>query len=454
MSCGGARRSRRIFVTIGYAASLSAGITSVSQAQVGSIGGAGGASLQPPPVASGRPDVFARPGRADTALIVGDWLLYPSGFAGVVYDSNVNDSSTGVVSSPGLRLAPSLLAETDNGISKTSLYGTVDGRLYLDQRANGSDAISVRSGVVELYQPLPDLIVIGQGDFTRQKDIFSTLGVTNDLLLLNTTATGLAPTVNPQSYSQLSGRASVQKDFASAFTILSGSVVDQMYDSRPGAVASSSDGVVYTGTGRGGIWITPALYGYIEGALDTRDYVTRAFNSSGYRAVVGLGTDQIGLLKGEAYAGFQSESGQSGGIATNDGPLFGARIYYYPLPELTINLAANETLGVSLLATTPTSAVGALASIGTSTKVTSVLGTASYSIAPEWGASGRAGYIHTEYNGNPRRDDACTVGGTISYNFWRSVGLTLDYQHVQLTSNVAFQSFSRDVITFGATYKY
>ncbi|HVC57493.1 MAG TPA: hypothetical protein VND95_16180, partial [Stellaceae bacterium] len=70
-------------MTIGYAASLSAGITSVSQAQVGLIGGAGGASLQPPPVASGRPDVFARPGRADTALIVGDWLLYPSGFAGV-----------------------------------------------------------------------------------------------------------------------------------------------------------------------------------------------------------------------------------------------------------------------------------------------------------------------------------------------------------------------------------
>jgi Putative beta-barrel porin 2 len=448
MGADGASWAYRILVTSGCAALLYVGISSDSRAQIGSIGGGGGPSLEPPAVASGRADVFARPERADTALIAGEWVLYPSAFGGAVYDSNVNQSATGSVSRTGLRLVPSLLAQTNTGVSKTTLFGMADGRLYFNLGATNSDAISVRSGVLELYQPLPDLLFTGQSDFMRQKDVFSTLGITNNLSALNTTAIGLAPTVNPQAYNQLSGVVSVQKNFASAFAILSASVVDQMFDNSSGVVAPSSDGVVYTGTGRGGIWITPSLYGYVEGSLDTRDYATRSLNSSGYRVVGGLGTDRIGLLKGEAYAGYQSETYKAAGIGTSGSAVFGGRVEYFPLPELTMNFSADETLGASLLAMTPTSPAG------TSTRLTKVLGTAHYSIAPEWEASGRVGYIHTDYGGNVRRDNAWTIGTTFGYYFERNVGLSLDYQHIGLTSNVAFQSFSRDVITLGISYKY
>ena len=92
--------------------------------------------------------------------------------------------------------------------------------------------------------------------------------------------------------------------------------------------------------------------------------------------------------------------------------------------------------------------------LGTATRVTNVIGTAQYNIAQQWAASGRGGYIHTDYIDNTRRDDAWTIGGTLTYRLVQNIGLTLDYQHVDLSSNVVAQSFSRDIVTVGMTFKY
>src|SRR5690348_9539288 len=85
--------------TYGCVASLYAGLASAALAQVGSIGGGGSV----PPVSTGRADVFAPPGRAEHALIVGDWLLYPSAFGGVLYDTNTDQRPGGSHSSAGFR---------------------------------------------------------------------------------------------------------------------------------------------------------------------------------------------------------------------------------------------------------------------------------------------------------------------------------------------------------------
>jgi hypothetical protein len=53
-----------------------------------------------------------------------------------------------------------------------------------------------------------------------------------------------------------------------------------------------------------------------------------------------------------------------------------------------------------------------------------------------------------------RKDDAWTAGGTVTYSVWQNFGLTLDYQRVQLRSNVPLQGFTRDVVTLGGTYRY
>jgi hypothetical protein len=422
--------------------------TAAALAQLGAFGGTGGPTLTAPAITTpDRPDAFAVPSRDESAMQVGDWLLYPSAFAGIVFDTNPNQVSTGSKSSAGFRLVPSFLAETTNGISKTTLYGMADGRIYTNQSNGNADAVAARTGFIEDYAFAPDLVFNGQGDFTRQKDLFSTFGVDHSVTTLNPTAVGLAPVANPLSYDQFSGAASVRKDFNGAFVRLSGSVIDIVYD-RSSSAAPSPDGVDTTETLQGGVWINPVLYAYVEGGIDQRNYSIGSLNSNGFRTVGGLGSDQIGLFRGEVYAGYQSESYNLGALGSVNSPVYGGRIYYYPLPQLTISSSVDESLGASLLASAPGSP------LGTSTRVTNALAQATYSMMTDWAASGRFGFIHTGYVDTSRVDNSWTLGTTVNYSVWENLALTFDYQHIQTSSNVAFQGFDRDVVTLGLTYKY
>ena len=416
-----------------------------ARAQVALIGGAGAPATEMPPVASGRPDIFINPGQTNDAMIAGGWLIYPSAFIGGIVDTNVNQAPKGVTSA-GVRITPSLLAETTTDLTKTTIYGVADSRIYTNS-SNG-DEVDVNSGLLEVFQPLPDLIFSGQADYTRQKDLFNTLGNAHAITNLNPTGIGLAPVANPLAYNQLAAVGTVQKNFAESFVIVGGSIIGQIYDQSTLLNNQSPNNVTYTGSLRGGLWLTPAIYGYLEGAGDARDESVGNLGSTGYRAVGGFGTDQIGLVKGSIYGGYQAENYNAATIGTIGSPVYGLRGYYYPLPELTFNVAVDETLGVSLLAP------AASLALGTATRVRTALATAEYTLSEQWTASGRGGYIHTDYIDNPRRDNAWTVGGTVTYELARNLGLTADYQHTQLSSNISNQGYDRDVFTFGVTVKY
>lgn len=424
--------------------------SSSAMAQIGAFGGPQGPTLTAPAITvPDRPDPFAQPSRDYSAMVVGDWLVYPTVFAGALFDTNPSQSSSGAKSSAGGRLVPSLLAETTNGISKTTLYGMADAQLYTNQSNGNSDTVAARAGFIENYELMPDLIFNGQGDFTRQRDVFSTLGIDHSVSALqNPTGIGLAPVNNPLTYNQYSGVATLQKNFDRAFVTLGGSVVALQYDHSPSAGAPSPNSVDTTQTVRGGFWITPMFYGYTEGSVDQRNYSTGNLNSTGYRVVGGLGSDQIGLFRGEVYGGYQAENYDLAAIGTVGSPAFGARLYYYPLPDLTLSGSVDQSLGVSFLATAPG------VPTGSATRVVTSLGQATYAPMPEWSASGRFGFVHTDYVSTPRNDDAWTVGATFNYSVWRNFGVTLDYQHIDLASNVPLQGFTRDVVTLGLTYKY
>ena len=74
--------------------------------------------------------------------------------------------------------------------------------------------------------------------------------------------------------------------------------------------------------------------------------------------------------------------------------------------------------------------------------------------SPEWEWSGRGGYVRSAYSNSLRRDNGWTLGATLTYSIWQNFGLSLDYQHLALNSNEPDQSFSRDIVTFGISYKY
>ncbi len=418
----------------------------LASAQVGMLGGNDGPSLTPPPVVTDHDDPFAKRTREYQGLPIGGWLLYPTLFVGGLYDSNPSQGAGNRTASFGGRVVPSLLAEATDGINKSTFYGTLDGRAYSTQTASAYDTISARTGLIQQYNPTADWALSAQGDFTRQRDLFSTFGVDNSVTTLNTTSVGLAPTVNPITYNQYSATASVQKTFGEMFFNLRGSAVDIIYDNA-GPGAPSPDGVTFSGIGRAGLWFTPALYLYTEATLDRRHYSTAEFNSSGYRAVGGIGSDQIGLFKGELFGGYQAEQFDFAPLGNVTSSVFGGSVYYYPLPELTIRASVNQSLGVSLLSQSP-------GTLGTSTKADTALLQATYSLAKEWSASARFGYIRTNYSDSSRIDNAWTAGATLSYSIWQNVGVTLDYQYVQVASTAPLQSFTRNVVTLGLTYKY
>jgi hypothetical protein len=441
-------RGCRALIAAAGVATATVALASAASAQVGAFGGPGGPSLSAPPVVVSRDDPFARPSRDYSALPVGSWLVYPSLFAGVVHDNNINQNSTVKNSGWGGRLVPSILAETTDGIHKSTFYGMADIRGYSAGGGAGvSDTIAARTGFIQRYQPTPDLVFNAQADYTRQRDLFSTFGIDHTVTTLNPTAVGLMPVTNPLAYNQLSATFSVQKTFDRAFVNLGGSVVDIVYDTNAAVLAPSPNGVVYTGTGRGGFWFTPFLYGYVEGSADERRYTTDQFNSHGYRTVGGIGTDQIGLFRGEVYGGYQSERHTFGRLGTVNGAVVGTRLYYYPTRELTLSGSVDESLGVTLLEAVP-------GVPGTSTRATSALLQATYALAREWAASARFGYIRTEFVDTIRRDDAWMSGATVTYSVWQNFGVTLDFQHIQLNSNVPLQGFTRDVVMLGGTYKY
>ena len=380
--------------------------------------------------------------QAEHALILGDWLVFPSAFVGGIYDTNPAQVSTGAKASEGLRLTMSGLAERNTGISKTDFYGMADGRIYTNGSATSSNIVTANLGGIETYSPAPDWTLTGQGDFTRQRDLFDTFGVNHSVTNLNTTGVGLAPSTNPQVYNQLTADGSVEKRFGKAFVDGGGSVVSQIYDSTSSNGAPNN--TVYTGSTRGGLWLTPDIYGFVQGSGDSRNYNASFENSNGYTATVGLGTGRVGLMQGEVYAGYQAEMYQSAAMGTNGGLAFGGQIDYTPLPEFDLKVGVDRTIGTSQ--TTATTA--------NSTTVTDVLGVASYAIAPEWSAAGRAGFIHTDYKGLTRADNSWMLGPTLTYSVWQNFGLTLDYQHIETKSNVPNASFTRDVVSVGVSYKY
>ena len=317
------------------------------------------------------------------ALVAGDWLLYPTAFAGAIYDSNPSQSALQAQASGGIRLVPALLAERTVAVSKTSLYAMTDARVYAIGETQGVDAVAARLGAIEDFEPAESWVLHAQGDYTRQRDVFSTLGVTHTLTSLNPTGVGIAPTQQPTTYNQFSGTGSVLKRFSNAFVSVGGTVVDILYDQQSGPVATPS-GAVYLATARGGIWISPDVYAFVSGAVDTRNWDSSSLNSSGFRTLVGLGSNQIGLFRGEIYGGYQQEAFDSAAIGTVGSSVYGGHVEYFPYPKLTLRAGADRTIGVSLLGTAPVNATG------TAAIVTSVLGQVSLCGFPRNGSGAGA----------------------------------------------------------------
>jgi hypothetical protein len=377
----------------------------------------------------------------------GGWIFHPSVILGAVYDDNVYRSATNQVHQWGTRVIPSFTAELNEGIYRTNIHGTVDGRFYSHEKS--ADAVDAKAGIQHIYEPTRDLTFRFSGDYIRQADPF-TAGVV---------APNGVPVITNNSVNVVTGTASVQKDIGRAFVVLGESVTQTNYDA---SFQHPRNGTIYATTARTGVWATPYINVFAEGTYDWRRYAADIFDSQGYRVVGGLGSGQIGLLKGEVYGGYQAEHydhsdlfGLSFGEVSSS--VYGAKLSYFPTRYLTLKVLVDRIISVSSVPTVGTFFGFGLTpgvSLGTPMLVTHTVFEAEWGLWRQVSLSGRFGYDHATYVLSPRVDDAWLAGARINYEIWRNLGLSFDYQYTKLDSTVPLNSYRRNMFLVGALYRY
>jgi hypothetical protein len=82
------------------------------------------------------------------------------------------------------------------------------------------------------------------------------------------------------------------------------------------------------------------------------------------------------------------------------------------------------------------------------------LATVNYALSRSWSASVRGGHDALVYINGGRHDSRWTAGGQLNYEILRNLNATFDYSFVTVASNALGASFSRNIFSLGATYKY
>eukprot|EP01037_Dinobryon_pediforme_P044404 gene44404-56148_t len=179
---------------------------------------------------------------------------------------------------------------------------------------------------------------------------------------------------------------------------------------------------------------------FVDASVDWRAYNQTSLDSHGYRALAGFASDQIGLMKGEVYGGYQQELGATAIHRTGSSPVVGGRLYYFPTEYLTFALSADQTLGAFGSAVPDQSSY---------TRNQSYQLASNYTFSPYWTANARVALATTTYVGLDREYKTFVAGGGLSYTFWRNIALTADVQHTQRISTLAGTGYSQNLYTLG-----
>jgi hypothetical protein len=205
--------------------------------------------------------------------------------------------------------------------------------------------------------------------------------------------------------------------------------------------------------GHGAVWLAPLLYIYSDGVTSEQTI------SNSYRVVAGLGTGHVGeLFNGVIYFGHQGSEQSGAGSAGGD--VFGISLLYDPMEAWSVKAAFDETVnnssqtGVSTTALSLPIPAPELISESTGTRVTAETLQSTYRFTQQWATSARFSYTQIDYFNSTRIDNAWLADAFVSYDIWRNMTLSWEYQYSSVTSNVPLISAYRNMITMSALYKF
>ena len=248
-----------------------------------------------------------RPGREYRGVPVESWMLYPSIIGGATFDDNLVWSKTNRIAAGGIRLAPDIVAVRDVGGSRTTVFGSVDARIY--PTVGRADTVSARAGVEQVWTPTHDLTIKGKLEYNR-----TALAISSNYVVNNSVVSTIA---SPLIDDKVKGTVAVQKTFGRMFVGLSLDAAATGYHAFETSTGWASqnyrDSRVETATVRVGAWVTPAIYAFGEASGNARDYANASYASKGYRAIAGVGSDRIAACRTITPASTLACRGLAGG---------------------------------------------------------------------------------------------------------------------------------------------
>jgi len=390
----------------------------------------------------------------DTGMAVGRFLVYPQFFIGAVYNDNILASATARKSGWGLQFAPSLNAVDDEGIHKTTLNFSGNAQFYpgVSADAGSGGQTSQVSGNVKLdhvWTPAPDVSVDVWSGVTRQNSVFGSTGSGAGSFVNGATSVNVG---GYQQYSDsITGGLSVEKKFSDQFFVRVGvGGQDLIYENAPPGFVSSQSGVEGNGFARAGYYILPTVNAFVETGVDAWRYRNSWYDTNAYRVIGGLSSDLIGLFRGEVFAGYQQQSSAHGVFGSVNAPTYGGKLSYYPTRYLTFAASLNQSFGSAAAQNPNQPYVGS-----PSTQTLQSRFEADYTMAEYWSVTAQAGWAQTTWSNSPVVETAWTIGGGVSYSFWRNVGLGANYQYQRTLSNSALApGYAQSIVSAGLTYHY
>ena len=380
-----------------------------------------------------------RPASAGDALQVYDWLLWGTLSVGGAYDNNVNSTPSNPITVYGARLQPAVVAERNTGIQRTLLYGVGDFRYY--PAIGRTEIIDTTGGVVHVWEIQRDFIFRTQGQVTRGQDALGVTNVGSGLIL-----------VDPVKSLRFYGSTSLEKGFGLFFTAIGASVTREMFDdtrSLSGATISEGfrDGTTLTVNGRLGYHVTPLVYSFVEPSANVIRHTAANLDSEGQRIIAGFGTARIGLMNGEVYGGYMDQHFADPMINPLRSGIFGGRVSWYPTRFLTFTTSFDQGLATSDFTTrafTP----------GSITKTNTARFQATWDMTTFFTWGGTVEYRQYAYLASFRIDHLWVGSANLTYWVRPRFGITLDYSHFLLETNLVGGNYSRDFVSLGAKTRF
>lgn len=375
-----------------------------------------------------------RPDYDPAGVRMGSFTIFPSIVTTLVYDDNVFARPKGdALKADELiyKVKPEFFARSSWSTHALAVYGVADlvGHREFDQYNHVNGAAGA-DGIIDVSRHFR----IGTGvRYERQNESFGT----------GESFTRFDKPIAYDSYQgYLSGNVALRRLRLGVFgaarkyeyenTTDQGVLVDQTY----------RDHVTYEGAVRVGYEVGPTLVAFVQGGYDYRDHDTGLLTNSGWKLLGGVEASFSRLVSGEIYAGYFQRDFSTVGIRDIDGLTYGASLYWYVTPLVTIGLSATHDVNETALG-------------GAGSYESDIVGVrADYELLRNVILTGRISYEHHDYNDTPRIDKVLRWGVSTAYLVSRNVAVSADYNRIDSESSSPTANYERDQLGVSIKMQY